>query len=628
MGRSSPRPAGPPAARRRAAPAALLALAALPGAGCGPAGEPVRYEDLVVSGRLAALPAVEAGRERLCADETRFAVALEAGAEVEVPLVLGASPRLGVAACLGDGGAGGGAPEDEPGSAAPAARLEVTARGAAGLGSELRLPVSGDAWAEGALDLAALAGGGATLRLRAHSPEKSPGGRPVLVSGLWLRHLAEAGERRDGRPARGGPQILLVSVDTLRADALGAAPDPGAGAGAAPRLAAFAQGAERFDPHYATASWTKPSHGSLLTGLPVEAHGAELEGQSLSPDAATLAERFAAGGFRTAGLVYDCLWLDPRFGFDRGFDEYRVVRWGADQAARFTVSWIARHRHEPFFYFLHLFTPHSDMEVLPYEAAGVSRETVAERFGVPGYGCREGVCASSLLHAINAGRVAPLPDEEAILRHLYARGVETADRALGRLFEDLDQLGLLDRMLVVVTSDHGEAFFEHGELLHTTVHEEVLRVPLLVRWPGGARAGRLRTEPTSGIDLAPTLLRAAGLDAEGLPGVALQDPEAGSRRRVVFAGTTHKAVVAGPWKAIVPGTEGPGAAPRLYRLDRDPAERRDLAAEHPDVLARLRELSAAHVEAARALTRSAGEEPAPGLTPEERRRLEALGYVD
>lgn len=620
MARTSPRPAGRPAAWRRAAPAALLALAALLGAGCGPAGEPVRYEDLVVSGRLAARPGVEPGRERLCADETRFAVALEPGAEVEVSLVLGAAPRLGVAACLGGGATGGAIPGDEPGVAAPAARLELTARGAAGLGSELRLQVGAEGWAEGVLDLAALAGGGATLRLRAHSPETSPGGRQILVSGLWLRHLAEAGERRDGRPARGGPQILLVSVDTLRADAVGP--------GTAPYLAAFAQGAERFDPHYATASWTKPSHGSLLTGLPVEAHGAELEEQSLSPAATTLAERFSAGGFRTAGLVYDCLWLDPRFGFDRGFEEYRVVRWGADQAVRFTVSWIARHRREPFFYFLHLFTPHSDMEVLPYEAAGVSRGTVAERFGVPGYGCREGVCASALLHAINAGRVAPLPDEEAILRHLYARGVETADRALGRLFDDLDRLGLLDRMLVVVTSDHGEAFFEHGELLHTTIHEEVLRVPLLVRWPGGPGGGRLRTEPTSGIDLAPTLLRAAGLATDGLPGVALQDPESGSRRREVFAGTTHKAVVAGPWKAIFPPAEGPGASARLYRLDRDPGERHDVAAEHPAVLARLRERALAHAEAARALTRRAGEEPVPGLTPEERRRLEALGYVD
>lgn len=593
------------AALRRLGPIALGALLA---AGCRGPGEPVRYEDLVVSGRFAALPGVEAGRERLCADETRFAVALDAGSDLELALVLGREPRLTVAACLGG----------EPGAAAPA-RLQLTVRGAQGLGSELRLPVAADAWAEGSLDLAALAGAGARLRLRA----ESAGGGPVLVSGLWLRHLLE--EDRRGRAEGDGLQILLVSVDTLRSDTLGSTLD----SEATPGLAAFARGAERFDPHYATASWTKPSHGSLLTGLPVEAHGAELEEQSLSPAVSTLAERLSAGGFRTAGLVYDCLWLDPRFGFDRGFDEYRVVRWGADQAARFTVSWIERHRREPFFYFLHLFTPHSDMEVLPYEAAGVSRATVAARFGLEGYGCREGVCASSLLQSINAGRVAPLPGEEEVLRFLYARGVETADRALERLFADLQELGLLDRMLVVVTSDHGEAFFEHGELLHTTLHEEVLRVPLLVRWPGGERAGRLRTEPTSGIDLAPTLLRAAGLAAEGLPGRALQDiPEAGAGRRAVFAGTTHKAVVAGPWKAIFPMTETAGTAPRLYRLDRDPAERHDLSTEHPAVLARLRELVTAHREAAYALGRSAGEAPAPGLSPEERRRLEALGYVD
>ncbi|HEX6199812.1 MAG TPA: sulfatase, partial [Thermoanaerobaculia bacterium] len=503
------------------------------------------------------------------------------------------------------------------GAGAPAARLELTVRGPRGLTSELRLPVSAGAWAEGSLDLAALAGAGATLRLRA----RSRGDVPILVSDLSLRHLLEA---EDGRRRREAPglQVLLVSVDTLRADAVGSAEE----GERMPGLAAFAAGAERFDPHYATASWTKPSHGSLLTGLPVEAHGAELEDQSLSPAATTLAERFSAAGFRTAGLVYDCLWLDPRFGFDRGFEEYRVVRWGADQAARFTASWIARHRREPFFYFLHLFTPHSDMEVLPYEGTGVSRETVAERFGLEAYGCRRGVCASSLLQSINAGRVAPLPGEEDVLRFLYGRGAMTADRALERLFADLSELGLLDRMLIVVTSDHGEAFFEHGELLHTTVHEEVLRVPLLVRWPDGERGGRLRTEPTSGIDLAPTLLRAAGLPAGDLPGRALQDPpEEDARRRAVFAGTLRKAVVAGPWKAIFPLNDEPA---RLYRLDEDPGERRDVAAEHPAVLARLRELVVAHVETARALGRPAGEEPAPALTPEERRRLEALGYVE
>jgi arylsulfatase A-like enzyme len=596
----------------------ILLLALLAGA-CGAGAPPaLGYEDLVASGRLAALPGVEAGAERLCADETRFAVAVPGGRELRLPLVLGAAPTLTVAAC------------------APAAgsALVLILEGPGGLASELRLPMDGASWAERTLDLAALAGGPASLRLRVDAPE----GEALLVSDLWLRHrrpdppgagaarpeaAAEPVPRRARGWGRPPDRILLISVDTLRADA---ALGPPAGSGPVSALAAFAARAETFDPHYAAASWTKPSHASLLTGLPVEAHGIELEGEVLLPEATTLAERFSAGGFATAGLVYDCLWLDPRFGFDRGFDEYRVARWDAGQAARATVSWIARHRREPFFYFLHLFTPHSDMERLPYEGRGVTRETVAARFGLEDYGCREGVCASSLLQAINAG-LPPLAGEEEVLRFLYQRGVATTDRALGRLFADLDELGLLDDMLVVVTSDHGEAFFEHGQLLHTTVHEEVLRVPLFVHWPGGERAGERRSVPTASIDLAPTLLAAVGLEHEGLPGrdLAALAGDPGGRRALV-AGTLYKAVIAPPWKAIF-SIDRP-VEPVLYHLGRDPGERHDLAARHPDVLLRLRDLGIAHVVASRELTRPKAEPERPVLTPEERRRLEALGYIE
>lgn len=651
------------AARRRAgaAGAALVAAAAaLHLAACRDPGPPLRYDDLVTSGRLDAVARIEEdlepAAERLCADQTRFAVALAGGLEIELPLALGEEPELTVAACATAALEADGAPEGAEGAAAPesapsvastpegatsvastrkgatsvarapaAGVLALTVQGPAGLATELRLPVDGAAWAERSVSLAAMAGGPASLRLRV----TAPAGGAVLVSDLWVRHRppepAAAGggdpPPAAGRPERRpeGPPVLLVSVDTLRSDAALA---PGSA------LAGFAERAERFDPHYAAASWTKPSHATLLTGLPVEAHGVELEGQVLLPEATTLAERFSAAGFTTAGLVYDCLWLDPRWGFDRGFDEYRVTRWGGDQAVREAVSWIGRHRREPFFYFLHLFTPHSDMRRLPYEGHEVTRETVAERFGLEGYGCREGACASSLLQAINAG-LAPLPEEDEVLRFLYERGVATTDRALGRLFADLDALGLLDRMLVVVTSDHGEAFLEHGELLHTTLHEEVLRVPLLVHWPRGARAGERRSVPTTSIDLAPTLLAAAGLDREGLPGwdlaQAAEPAGADGGRRALFAGTTGKAVVAWPWKAIFHlAPEGP---PELYRLDRDPGERRNLAEGQAEVVARLRDMGIGHVVAGREMTRPEGHPDLPVLTPEERRRLEALGYL-
>lgn len=607
-----------------------LALALWTAACPGPEG-PVRYEDLVTSGRLTAAGA-EAGQQRVCADETRFAVALEAGTELTVPLTLGDASRLAISACQPR--------EPSAGAEAPPARLHLALQGTDHDATALRLAVTGDRWAEESLELRAPAGFGTPargeLRIRLGAAE----GGEVLVSDLWLRHReksrsGDAPRRSSGRASASENepvQILLVSVDTLRADVLTGLPDakanrrPATERADTPALAGFAESSQVYSPHYAAATWTKPSHASLLTGLPVEAHGAMLQESPLAPAVTTLAERLSDAGLRTAGLVYDCLWLDPKWGFDRGFDEYRVRRWHADQAVRFTTSWIARHRREPFFYFLHLFTPHSDMEILPYEAPGVSRTTVAEGFGVTGYGCREGSCASSLLHGIDSGRIAPLPGEGDLLRFLYHRGVENTDRALGRLFADLAESGLLDRMLVVVTSDHGEAFFEHGRLLHSTLHEEIVRVPLLVRWPGGAGAGEVRTVPTSSIDLAPTLLRAAGLGTGGLPGRALQDlRSAGESRREVFAGTVQKMVVAGPWKAIFSLA---GAPPELYRLDRDPGETRNLSAEHPEILAKLQALVVRHATDARSLTGSKGVAEIPELSPEERRRLESLGYLD
>ncbi|MFP3940968.1 MAG: sulfatase-like hydrolase/transferase [Thermoanaerobaculia bacterium] len=617
-----------PVRRRDGAPGpVIVALATLLG-GCSGDGV-LQYEDLVTSGRLAAHPGVAAGAERLCADEARFAVALEHGTKVQVPLVLGEGAELSLAGCGPRAGSAAGPPE-------PPAEIWVEVRGPSGLVGERRLTVDGTAWTETVLDLAAQAGGSATLSLRVDSPRSLP----VVVSDVAVRHRVapeDATANPPGSPAGGdggtqsaarGKQILLVSVDTLRADSLGA--------GRTPALDAFAARSERFEPHYAAATWTKPSHGTLLTGLPPEGHRAQLEDQALAPDAVTLAERFSRAGFATAGLTFDCLWLDPKFGFDRGFAEYRAVQWRADQAVRETVSWLARHRRQPFFYFLHLFTPHSDKDILPYEARGTTRYTVGQRFGVHGYGCREGVCASGLLRSLDAGRVEPIPEEEEILRFLYAGGVSDADRALGRLFRDLDEAGLLENLLVVVTSDHGEAFFEHGKLLHSTPHEEILRVPLLVKWPGGRRGGEVRSLPTSSVDVAPTLLAAAGLEAPELPGIALQDLQrsdqgrgASSRaegRRALFAGTARKAVVAGPWKAIVPVLDG---EPELYRLDRDPGERENLAAEHPEVLERLKKRMVEHVEASRALTRGAPDAAFPegSLSPEERRRLEALGYL-
>ncbi len=594
------------AGSRRLAAVGLAAAAAL-ALGCGPESS-VRYQDFIVSGQLAsALSAVHARRgvgEAFCADETRYGVIVAPGATIELRTRLGEAPRLVFDGCAGRAEAGD---------------LTVTVEGTGHRSTESRMHVTPDAWSVRSLDLSRFAGEPVTLRLHAGVPA---GGR-LLISRFYVR------DRLPPAPDPGSPprlQVLLISLDTLRADAVGAAGAAGGSGSATPALDAFAERSETWSPHYSAATWTKPSHASLLTGLPVEVHGAELAPQAISPSVETLAERFQAAGFTTSGLVRNCLWLDRKWGFDRGFGSYRVVLWRAGQAARATADWIADHRGEPFFYFLHLYTAHSDTRRLPYESEGMHPATVEELFGVPGYGCRRGACASKLLTQIDAGEIAPIPREPEILRYLYEAGISTADAALGRLFRDLREDGLFDRLLIVVTADHGEAFEEHGKLLHPpeAPYRELLEVPLLIKWPGGRHAGERRTTPSSSLDIAPTLLAAAGLSADGLPGSILGERKPNAP---VFSGTTYKSVIAGGLQAIFP----PGdTAPELYDLERDPREGRDLAASRPGQVVRMRELLRRRLEAdarLRAALQSRGEAPSPDLTPEERQRLEALGYL-
>lgn len=590
------------------AAAAILACAAA----CGPPAA-VRYDDLVAEvGRDSAAAAAEDGqlerRQAACADRTLYSLLLRRGDEATLEVELGEEPTLRLSACR----------EERRG------RLVATIESDGEPPRTVRLWVDGSGWEELAAPLPGLAGRRVTLRIAAAGPP----GPPLVVAEASLRHRPRpAAERRRGR---GGPPILLVSIDALRADLGGAA------AADVPALARLAAEAESYAAHYASATWTKPSHASLLTGERPAVHGVIHGASSLDPAVATVAERLRAEGYATGGLVHDCTWLDPRWGFGRGFDSYRSLPWGAGPLGRSALDWMAAHRERPFFFFLHVFDAHSDFHRLPYEGPGVTRRTVEERFGLAGYGCRQGNCATDLLVALDDGRVPPAPDEAEVLRFLYAAGLRDVDGMLALLRRDLEELGLWDDLLVVVTSDHGELLLEHGRTLHGHPWEEVARVPLWIKWPGGERAGRRVEVPTSGLDVTPTLLAAAGVDpgglgAGGLPGADLRRPP--PRRRPLHVDDfSFQAIRLGEWKALF-RPEGPD---RLFDLAADPGEERDLAAARQGELERLRALlAAADGRDARRLARlreaaaRQGEEEAaaPGLSEEEKARLRSLGYL-
>ncbi len=562
--------------------------------GTAPEGGPA-YLDLVTFAVTAPLPAASRPIRVGCADESHLALVFAPENEFAARVQLFRGAKLVASGCFTD--------------PASSAALELTFEPARGAALRRTLDLSGEAgWWERQIDLSGFADRSGLLSLRA----RFPGGQ-LFVKDLYVSHEMPL-------PSREGPvpQALLISIDTLREDALGASIET-------PQLDRFVAEAQVWAPHYAGSGWTKPSHATLLTGQHGWMHRATVDSAAIDPRVETLAERFRRSGFGTAALVHDCLWLDPRWGFDRGFDEYRLLRWSLPQATRAVANWITDHRGERFFFFFHAFEPHSDSSRLPYESPGVTRGTILERFAVGDYGCRAGKCASELLMGINAG-LPTIEGEEEILRYLYARSVREVDRRLGQLFDHLRRLELYDDMMIVLTADHGEEFLEHGKLLHGTFWEEVIRAPLVIKWPRGRFAGERRTVPSGAVDVAPTLLAEFGLDREGLPGTPLLERTA----------DTPVYLVNGEWDAVI--VDGMKAVSDLeelrlllFDLAEDPHEARELAGTRTEQAQALAEMIAARIELDRRALAELESKPdadAPHLTPEERERLRSLGYVE
>ncbi len=579
----------------------------------------VRYQDIVVDQALYGTFDPATG-VHTCADESRDSFVLTSGESRTFTVKLTRPSELLVGACW-----------------EAAAATSATGAPAAGLGAdavlEVRIQVApGASW------------GTESLRLGPGWPERrivldplrldtevrielaargtgvagkaAGGGRRVFVSDLALRSLSSAGPAPEARRA------ILISLDAFREDALGAV----GGRTTTPELDRLLAESERFTPSWSEEISTKTSHASMLTGLPVDLHGVDREELPLAPEIATLAERLRATGAATGAYMQIAPFFAEKFALNQGFESYRLKAWTAPQELRLAADWAGAHRQESSFLFVHLYAAHSDFGILPYEANGVTRATVAAKFGVADYGCAGEVCASRRLMAINYKALSPLPQEREITRWLYDRGVETLDRQLGLFFGELRRAGLWDDTLIVLTGDHGEAFGEHGYFLHTTPHEETLRVPLLVKWPrSAARAGVTTSRFTTALDIAPTILAHFGLPAGDLPGhdLAQRPGRAGRGARLMLS---KDAVRVDDLKLVLATPEFPRA---LYDLAADPGEQtnllpgREADAQRPEEIRRL----AIAAMAQRMTTPVKGEVKTQPFTDEERERLRSLGYL-
>jgi choline-sulfatase len=385
--------------------------------------------------------------------------------------------------------------------------------------------------------------------------------------------------------------VVLITIDTLRADRVGAY---GYAAARTPAIDGLAARGTRFDRTYATAPITLTSHASLLSGRYPAGHGARHNGLRANATTPLLTEALAREGFAAAAFV-SAFPLDRRFGLDRGFQTYgdRLPRLNGKlaseraghEAVSEAIAWLGEHRSRAgagqpaarFFLWIHLFEPHA-----PYGSPGDQRP-VSVRY-----------------------------DEE----------IAESDRQVARVIEALGPD--MNATAFVVTADHGEAFGEHGEIAHSIfVYDTTLRVPLVFAGPGIGR--HVVETPVSLVDVAPTIARLAGIkgfDADGVDlAPALGGAAAPSRALYAesfapfldFGWSPLRSVREDGWKVI----DAP--RPELFRLADDPGESRDLSSSEGSRTAAMRE----RVERYGPATM----DPKAATDREAASRLQSLGYV-
>jgi arylsulfatase A-like enzyme/Tfp pilus assembly protein PilF len=391
--------------------------------------------------------------------------------------------------------------------------------------------------------------------------------------------------------------VLLLSIDTCRADHLGCYGHPGS---TTPNIDRIAEEGVVFSNAYSPVPMTLPAHSSMLTGTDPPRHGVRDNfDHKLGEANLTLAEILGRNGF-TTGAIVSAFVLDSQFGLGQGFETYEdrlerphekptVSERRGEETSRLALEWLERHKDERFFLFLHYYDPHTDY---------APPEPFASRF----------------------------PESP------YAGEIAYTDHCIGRVIEGLKDLGLYDSTLIIITSDHGEMLGEHGELDHGYfIYQSAIRVPLIFRLPGLQESRRI-DDPAGIVDNVPTLCSILGIDApEGVQGRDLSgsfgDGEPLGEERPLYCesllATKYGAsplhgVVTDRWKYIRT------TRAELYDLTEDSEEANNLAEQRHDHARMLRDRLEQMLAGS---AREAGSEGGAVLDEAGRRRLESLGYL-
>ena len=463
----------------------------------------------------------------------------------------------------------------------------------------------------------------------------------VIASGAAVAAALWGGLRAPRESAGGRPNVLLVSIDSLRPDHLHCY---GAEHDTSPVIDALARDGTRFQTVVSPSSWTLPAHLTLLTGLPPERHGVVDDATRLRGDALFLTEVLWQAGYTTAGFV-SAPYLDAMYGFSQGFDlydDYSIAKRSFEASQHGSTSplllgifdawlerWNADGRERPFFAFLHMWDVHYDYTPPP------PYDTMFD----PDY---RGSVTGEDFELGTQVHVGMDPRDLAHVVALYDGEIRYTDHYLGLVLERLRALGILDQTIVVVTADHGDEFLEHGRKGHKqALYDESILVPLIIRYPGTVPAGRVVNEQVRLMDVGPTILTLAGLPRPADFGAAGTGPYAArdlgpwvtappDRRPpplpafsdLVGDAPVPLASIRTPDLKLIQ-EQGAGGREELYALASDPGERTNLLpGAAPAVVPLQQELSDWRTTwSDRHLAAAAT------LDEEHRERLRALGYL-
>jgi arylsulfatase A-like enzyme len=453
-------------------------------------------------------------------------------------------------------------------------------------------------------------------------PGPSPVGRaaPAALAALILLGVLASSPSCARAPSPTPPAVVLVSIDTLRPDHLGCY---GYSRPTSPEIDRFREEAVLFREAVAQAPSTLASHASMFTSLLPAHHGASMRYRSaVRPDVPILAEILRRAGFATASFNGGGQ-LHRIWGLDRGFDVYESYADADDEEVlgddtfherlAAATPWLESVREKPFFLFLHTYEVHHPYTPTPARLALMEK----------GYeGRLPPQISVRLIKRINSGRKPLRPGDLEHIVATYDAEISSADAGFGELVALLRRLGRYDSSLIVLTSDHGEAFGERGRVAWhgDTLYDEQIRIPLIVRLPGGRFSGRTIEPQVRSIDIAPTILSLLKVPVPPEFSGAAIDIAGGAAGHPPFAVASidgysnDLAVRTRQWKWY----QG-----RLYDLLDDPGETSDVAARHPKVAEDLQGTLVKQLKS----REPAGHRPVE-VDRDLQERLKALGYVE